>query len=84
MGYSLDGKENVTITGNVTLTGFSSGSHNIRAYANDTFGNMGASETVSFTIQQPFPVATIAAVSVVVAIVVVVAGLLVYQKKHKR
>jgi len=54
-------------------------------YNNDTFGNVGASQTIDFTIarpSEPFPVVPVAAVSVAVAVVVVV-GLLVYHKKHK-
>ena len=83
MGYSLDGQQNVTITGNGTITNMTNGLHNITVYANDTFENMGAS-TITFTVAKtnPFPTTTVAAVSVVVA-VVVVAGLLVYHKKHK-
>jgi len=50
IGYSLDGQANVTITGNMTLTGLSDGQHNIIVYANDTAGNMGSSDTVYFTI----------------------------------
>jgi hypothetical protein len=86
ISYSLDGQQNVTVTGNTTLTGLSSGLHSITVYANDTFGNMGASETVNFTvaIPQPFPIATISAASGGTALAVVVAGLLVYYKKHKR
>ena len=53
--YSLDGKENVTINGNTTLTGLSEGSHNITVYANDAAGNMGKSETVFFTVTSPAP-----------------------------
>ena len=41
---------NVTISGNTTLTGFDDGSHYIIVYANDTAGNMGASNTVYFTV----------------------------------
>jgi len=48
MGYSLDGKENVTINGNTTLAALPNGPHTIVVYANDTMGNMGASQTVSF------------------------------------
>jgi hypothetical protein len=82
MGYSLDCKQNVTVTGNTTLTGLSSGLYNVTVYANDTYGNMGASETIDFTIQEPFPVVPVAAASV--AVVVVGAGLLVYFKKRRR
>ncbi len=81
-GYSLDGKQYVTITGNTTLTGLSSGLHKITVYANDTYGNTGVSQTVSFTIAKPFPTATVA---VVLAAVIVVVGisLWVYFKKRK-
>lgn len=49
IGYSLDGQPNVTITHNTTLTGLLDGTHEVIVYANDTSGNMGASETVHFT-----------------------------------
>jgi N-acetylneuraminic acid mutarotase len=85
-GYSLDSKQNVTVTGNFTLTNLPNGSHNVTIYANDTFGNIGASQTISFTIAkpEPFPTATVAAVSGASAVVVVGAGLLVYFKKRQR
>ena len=82
-GYSLDGKQNVTITGDTSLSGLPSGIHNITVYAKDLFGNIGASETITFTVIVPFPVVPVAAVSIA-ALALVVAGLLVYQKKHKR
>ncbi len=50
IGFSLDGKANVTITGNITLTGLSEGTHTIVVYAKDLFGKIGASATVYFTI----------------------------------
>jgi len=53
IGYSLDGQANVTIDGNVTLsgpvTGLNDGPHNITVYATDTAGIEGKSETFSFT-----------------------------------
>jgi len=51
IGYSLDGKANVTIAGNTTLTGLSDGSHNIVVYADDTVGNTGTSGKVYFRIE---------------------------------
>jgi hypothetical protein len=83
-GYSLDGKQNITITGNSTVADVPNGLHRITVYANDTFGNMGAS-TITFTIATPesFPTATIATVSAAAAAIVVAAGLLVYSKKRK-
>ncbi len=50
IGYSLDGQENVTIYGNITLTGLELGSHNIIVFSNDTYGNMGKSDTIYFTV----------------------------------
>jgi hypothetical protein len=84
MGYSLDGQENVTVTGNTTLTGLSVGLHNVTVYAKDAFENTGTSETLTFTIaEEPFPTAPVAAASVATVGVVGV-GLLVYFKKHPR
>jgi hypothetical protein len=81
-GYSLDGKQNVTITGDTSLSSLSSGMHNITVYAKDLFGNVGASETITFTVTVLFPVVPVVAVAIVAVIVAV--GLLVYRKKHSR
>jgi hypothetical protein len=83
IAYSLDGKENITISGNTTVTGLANGEHNLTIYAEDEAGNVGASETISFTVDVPFPTLLVVAVSVAVA-VVVATGLLVYFKKRKR
>ena len=55
MSYSLDGQENLTIAGNTTIAGLSNGLHTLTVYANDTVGNIGTSETISFTVDVPFP-----------------------------
>jgi predicted esterase len=56
MGYSLDGQDNVTTTENtVNLTKLPNGLHSLTVYANDTDGNTGASEAVTFTIQKVLP-----------------------------
>ena len=55
IAYSLDGKSNITITGNTTLSGLSEGTHTITVYANDTAGNMGTSSTVYFTVDTTPP-----------------------------
>ncbi len=81
IGYSLDGKDNVTITGNITLSGLSDGSHMLTVYANDTFGFTGTSETVTFTVAT-FPTTSI--ILIVISTVAVVACLLIYFKKRKR
>jgi hypothetical protein len=84
MTYSLDGRENVTIAGNTTLTVLSYGVHNLTVYATDEAGNTGVSETIYFSVDvpEPFPTATVVAVSVA-AIALVSVGLLVYFKKRK-
>ncbi|CAD6491521.1 MAG: Peptidase family C25 [Candidatus Argoarchaeum ethanivorans] len=62
IGYSLDGAENMTIasganeteiTVNTALTNLTDGLHNVTVYANDTVGNMDASETIWFTVTAP-------------------------------
>lgn len=87
MGYNLDGQETVTVTGNTTLSGMSSGSHNLTIYAMDESGKLVASETITFTIIIPepeqFSTVLIVAVSVTVAAVVAL-GVLVYFRKRKR
>lgn len=84
IAYSLDGTANQTISGNTTLTGLSNGLHNVTVYANDTYGIMGASETVNFTVANPAPFPFVAAFSGTVSVVVIGAGLLVYFKKGGR
>lgn len=87
-GYSLDGGENTTITGNTTLNGLTTGSHNITAYAKDKVGNIGASGTFEFEVA---PVSILAEASVSILPVIVVAGvlfglafaLIVNKKRHK-
>jgi hypothetical protein len=53
MAYSLSGQEKVVVEGNVTLGGLSEGLHNVTVYAVDMFGNLGASQTISFTVAKP-------------------------------
>jgi hypothetical protein len=79
MGYSLDNEANVTLTGNTTLT-LKEGAHSITVYANDTAGNMAASETIYFKTEQVFPTIP---VTVAVTTASVSVGLLVYFKKRK-
>jgi len=72
IGYSLDGQENVTITGNTTLSGLTAGLHSLCVYANDTTGNMGVSESVYFTIeiQQEAFAPWVAVIAVTISVVV--------------
>jgi hypothetical protein len=84
MGYSLDGNENVTITGNTTLTELSAGLHNVTIYAKDSFGNTGTSETVTFSVEVPEPFPTKLVAVILVSVAIVGAGLLVYFVKFKK
>ena len=80
--YVLDGQENTTIGGNMTLTSLSNGLHNVTVYAMDEAGNVGASETVCFSVDAPAPTTMI--VAPIASFSVIGAGLLVYFKKRKR
>ena len=90
VGYSLDGRSNVTVTGNSTLVNGAWQSYPILTlYANDTSGNWATPQTVTFSIimhpdtvqVEQTPKWIIAAFSQL--FVIVVAGLLVYFKKRK-
>jgi len=80
MGYSLDGQDNVTITGNVTLAVLSDGSHSVTFYATDLVGHTGASRTVYFEIA-PFPTVLVAAVAVTITIAVAATYLFLKRRK---
>ena len=83
VAYCLDGQENVTIRGNTTLTGLPNGDHNVTVYATDEFGNSGASETMFFRVDVPFPTVLVAIASIGL-VAGVGAGLLIYFRKHAR
>jgi hypothetical protein len=80
--YSLDGGENVTVSGNTTLTELAYGHHNITVYARDRLGNIGASETIYFNVEKP-PTALIVFVVIIVAVISAGSGLLIYHIKRK-
>ncbi len=78
--YSLDGQDNITITGNITLPTLSSGAHNIKLYAQDIAGNVGTSGTIRFNIAEIFPIGWVF-VGIAIAAGAVV-GVLVYFKRQ--
>jgi N-acetylneuraminic acid mutarotase len=80
IGYSLDGRDNVTVTANVTLAVLQDGSHNITFYATDLAGHNGTSTTVYFDIA-PFP--TVWVVGVAVTITIGVAATYLVLKRRK-
>jgi len=77
--YSLDGKENVTIAGNTTLTGLSNGKHNVTIYATDKDGHTGMSESLHFTIE-PSPMLIIIPTA---SAAIITIGIILYFKKRK-
>jgi N-acetylneuraminic acid mutarotase len=50
IGYSLDGRVNVTVKGDTTLSDLSEGQHRLIVYVNDTFGNLVSSGAVYFSV----------------------------------
>jgi outer membrane protein assembly factor BamB len=84
MGYSLDGQDITTITGNTTLLDLASGLHNVTLYAKDPFENIVTYETTWFNkaehTAEPFPTTIVAASIVTVALIGL--SVLVYFKKR--
>jgi len=80
MSYSLDGKDNITLNGNITLTGLSDGTHYITVYANDTFGYTDT-QTINFTILTTNILAI--EVAVVVIIITIAVALLLFRRHRK-
>ena len=80
----LDGKENITINENVTLTGLMNGEHNVTVYATDLAGHIGVSKTVIFTVAKPEPFPTTMVIAPIASVAIISSGLLVYFKKRKR
>lgn len=80
--YSLDGKENVTLAENTLLTGLANGDHNVTVYAVDEAGNT-ASQTIYFTIAEPFPTIPALVISVIAAVVMGAGVLLLYRKRRR-
>jgi hypothetical protein len=80
MRYSVDGEAEVTVTGNITLSGLTVGAHNLTVSAADLTGLIGVSKTIQFTIVTPFPT-TLVIASIAVAAAVSV-GFLLYLKRQ--
>jgi hypothetical protein len=52
IAYSLNGQQNVTVTGNSTIPHLPSGMHNLTFYVWDIAGNIGTSETANFSVAE--------------------------------
>ncbi len=86
MGYSLDGQANVTVESSSTvLSDLSNGQHNVRMFAQDKYGNIGVSETISFTvINAPLSILFIAAAVTIFVVVLVIVGVCLFLFSRKR
>jgi TolA-binding protein len=76
------GHEKENIAGNTTLTNLPYGEHNVTVYATDKAGNTGTSETIYFSVEEPFP--TTMVITLAASMAVLGAGLAVYFKKRKQ
>jgi hypothetical protein len=92
MAYSIDGQANVTIAGNTTLSNTFAGNHDVTVYVDDSAGNMGSSNSISFAMYpeippEPLPAVPIQTINLTVDIALVamaVAGVILFLKKHIR
>jgi hypothetical protein len=83
ISYSLDGHQNITTEGNITLTRLSNGLHKVTIYATDSYGNVGASQTVSFTVSKPESFPTSVVIAVILVAVAISVSLLIYRRHRK-
>lgn len=83
--YSLDKQENMTISNNTTFANLTYGMHNITVYAWDNAGNIGASETIEFTIESPKPnlFESLTITIFIIATMIIVTSLLLYRRQRK-
>jgi len=81
LGYSLNGREKVTITGNVTLAALSEGSHFINFYATDIIGNNVTSQRIYFEIA-PFP--TLLVVASILVIIITIMAIYLFLNRNKQ
>ncbi len=86
--YRLDNQTEAATPGNTTITGLSSGSHTLTLHASDYAGNQ-AAQTVYFTIAEEtepetFPTVPVTIGIAMVAVIIVAAGLLLYNRKRRK
>lgn len=85
--YCLDGKENLTITGNITISGLSNGLHNITVYTQDAFGNTESPNTISFAVakaEETLPSGISLTLIIIGAISAIVVCVLLYNRRRLR
>ena len=78
--YNLDNHEKIGVLPNTNLIRLSNGTHNLTVYAVDEAGNK-ASETIYFSVEEPFTTTLIAVAAVVLALLDL--GLLAYYAKKR-
>ncbi len=83
IGYSLDGMQNETILGNLTLTDLPVGTHNITVYAIDGYGNQGSSGTISFTIQETESFVSLPIIAVLSVVIICLVCLVLFRRHRK-
>jgi len=83
--YSLDGKENQTVSDSLTLTSLAEGAHNVTLYATDLAGNTAAPQTLFFSVDlpEPFPTMPVTASIATFALVSFGLGILAFFKKRR-
>ncbi len=81
LSYTIDGQQEVAITGNTTLTELTIGSHILTVYATGSSGLVGTSETIHFTVETAFP-ASIVFAGVAIAVVASVSFLLFIKRQN--
>lgn len=88
VGYSLSNQANITIHGNITLTGLPQGAYTIKVYVRDARGNTGASETIHFTITNQTQSTTESITEILITAIILAAAtttaLVIWRKKHSR
>jgi hypothetical protein len=86
MGYSLDGGPSVSVDGNTTIANLTNGVHSLIIYANDTYGNYAAPQTLNFTVAvpEPFPVLVFAAVTATLGAVIAAIVVVVYRRHRAK
>jgi parallel beta-helix repeat protein len=86
MGYSLDWQAYTTAFENATLSGLSCGPHTLTICAMDSSGNIGDSETVQFSVAEPFSNTWVDTWVVAAALSVAASGvaLLIFMKQNRK
>ncbi|HSV49986.1 MAG TPA: NosD domain-containing protein [Candidatus Acidoferrales bacterium] len=86
IGYSLNNEVNITLSSNQILIQIPQGTHNITVYAFDEFGNVGASETVTFIVnaKPESPIFPLTGVAIAVTAIAVICAIIVLCLKKRR